>query len=210
MENGLTQNALTQAAAPDTAPAPPVTLAIGGMTCASCSSRVERVLKKVPGVREASVNLATEKATVTFDAGSPAADVQQLIGAVVKAGYEAVDDSPARAPAAATPVPRPNLPDWWPVAAAALFSLPLVAPMLASLLGLHWSLPGYLQWALATPVQFWLGARFYRAGWGALRAFAGNMDLLVALGTSAAYGLSVYLLLAGHTVSHGGHLYFES
>src|SRR5213080_1895794 len=72
-----------------------------------------------------------------------------------------------------------------------------------------WALPGWLQWALATPVQFWLGARFYRAGWKALKAGAGNMDLLVALGTSAGYGLSVYLLL-----KQGGqemaHLYFEA
>jgi Cu+-exporting ATPase len=80
--------------------------------------------------------------------------------------------------------------------------------MLGALFGASWMLPGWLQLALATPVQFWLGARFYRAGWKALRAFSGNMDLLVALGTSAAYGLSLYLLIA-----HGdgmGHLYFES
>ncbi|MDG0854764.1 copper-translocating P-type ATPase [Pelomonas puraquae] len=87
-------------------------------------------------------------------------------------------------------------------------SAPLVLPMFATLFGAHWMLPGWLQLALATPVQFWLGARFYRAGWKALRAGAGNMDLLVALGTSAGYGLSVYQLLA-----HGDqamHLYFEA
>ncbi|HTN67798.1 MAG TPA: copper-translocating P-type ATPase, partial [Burkholderiaceae bacterium] len=98
---------------------------------------------------------------------------------------------------------------WWPVAAAALLSLPLVAPMLGMPFGFDWMLPGWLQLALATPVQFWLGARFYRAGWKALRARSGNMDLLVALGTSAAYGLSLYLLLA-HGEHAGMHLYFES
>jgi Cu+-exporting ATPase len=68
---------------------------------------------------------------------------------------------------------------------AAALSLPLVLPMVALLWGAHWMLPAWLQWALATPVQFGFGARFYRAGWKALRAGAGNMDLLVALGTSA-------------------------
>jgi Cu+-exporting ATPase len=88
-------------------------------------------------------------------------------------------------------------------------SLPLVLPMLGMLFGADWVLPGWWQLALATPVQFWLGARFYRAGWKALKARSGNMDLLVALGTSAGYGLSLYLLLArgGHGTTH---LYFEA
>ena len=186
------------------------TLAIGGMTCASCSARVERSLRKVAGVHAASVNLATEKAAVSVD---PAVPVEALIAAVQKAGYEAVDASmPEVDPAQEALAPHPLLPSWWPVAASALLSLPLLAPMLAAPFGIHWSLPGYLQWALATPVQFWLGARFYRAGWRAARAGAGNMDLLVALGTSAAYGLSVYLLLAapGHLAHLHSHLYFES
>jgi Cu+-exporting ATPase len=81
--------------------------------------------------------------------------------------------------------------------------------MAGLLFGQHWMLPGWAQLLLATPVQFWLGARFYRAGWRALKARTGNMDLLVALGTSAAYGLSVYQLIrhAGH---EGMHLYFEA
>ena len=195
---------------PATAPPPPLdtfTLAIGGMTCASCSARVERSLRKVAGVHEASVNLATEKAAVSVD---PAVPVETLIAAVQKAGYQATDaTSPAIEAAAADDAdPVGALPRWWPVAASALLSLPLLAPMLAAPFGIHWNLPGYLQWGLATPVQFWLGARFYRAGWRAARAGAGNMDLLVALGTSAAYGLSVYLLLADP--GHMAHLYFES
>jgi Cu+-exporting ATPase len=84
------------------------------------------------------------------------------------------------------------------VAASPVLTLPLVAPMLLQLFGITWMLDGWLQLALATPVQFVLGARFYRAGWKALRARTGNMDLLVALGTSAAYGLSLYLLFSFH------------
>ena len=181
-----------------------VHLDIDGMTCASCSARVERALRKVPGVTAAAVNLATEKAAVELEADI---DPAVLIAAVVKAGYAAVD-ADVKNPAAASP--RRSLPSWWPVAAAAIFSLPLLAPMLLALVGVDLALPGYLQWALATPVQFWLGARFYRAGWAAARALSGNMDLLVALGTSAAYGLSVFLLLAPGASSHHQHLYFES
>jgi Cu+-exporting ATPase len=125
-----------------------------------------------------------------------------LIAAVEKAGYTAsrVDDATRRPPSSAR--------DSWPVLAAAALTLPLAAPMLLSLFGIHWMPAGWLQLALATPVQFWLGARFYRAGWNAVRAGTGNMDLLVALGTSAAYGLSLYLLLRhpGHEMPH---LYFE-
>ncbi|OON63387.1 copper-transporting ATPase [Massilia sp. KIM] len=179
------------------------TLRIEGMTCASCVARVEKALQAVPGIDSASVNLATEKASVR---GSATADA--LVEAVRKAGYEAALDLPA-APGAPAPAEEGGLPSWWPVAVAALLSAPLVAPMLGQPFGIDWMLPGWLQWALATPVQFWLGARFYRAGWKAARALSGNMDLLVAIGTSAAYGLSVYLLLTGQ--GHGSrHLYFES
>ena len=177
------------------------TLDISGMTCASCSARVEKALAKVPGVLDASVNLATERATVKLVRGTSAA---ALIAAVERAGYGAQLPAPSgEVPAA----PARALPDWWPVALAIGLSLPLIVPMLGKLGGAHWMLPGWLQLALATPVQFWLGARFYRAGWKALRAGSGNMDLLVAVGTSAAYGLSVYLLL---THADAMHLYFEA
>ncbi len=175
-----------------------VTLDIKGMTCASCVARLERVLNKVPGVTEATVNLATEKARIT-SLGVP---VETLVNAVRKAGFE------ASLTQAKTPTEKSSaLPDWWPVALATVLSLPLVMPMLGLLFGADWMLPPWLQWLLATPIQFWLGARFYRAGWNALKAGSGNMDLLVAIGTSAAYGLSLYLILA-----HGAHahLYFES
>jgi Cu+-exporting ATPase len=178
-------------------------LQIEGMTCASCVARVEKALAGVPGVASATVNLATEKAEVRF-AGRDV-DTEALLAAVRKAGYEARRADAPQAAAAAS-----QAPDWWPVALAALLSLPLVLPMIGLLFGRAWMLDGWLQLALATPVQFWLGARFYRAGWKAAKAGTGNMDLLVALGTSAGYGLSVYLLLT-HT-GHGmpPHLYFEA
>ena len=174
-------------------------LQIEGMTCASCVMRVEKALGKVPGVASAQVNLATETAEVTV-AGT---DGAALAAAVEKAGYHARVLAP-EAEAAGTAVPH-----GWPVLLAAALSLPLLLPMLTSPFGLDWMLPGWVQLVLATPVQFWLGARFYRAGWAALRAGTGNMDLLVALGTSAGYGLSLYLLFrhAGHGMPH---LYFEA
>jgi len=172
------------------------------MTCASCAGRVEKSLLKIPGVATAEVNLALETAQVTGSTGD--ITPERLVAAVVAAGYQAQPinldlEQPAsmvKSPAAAY--------SWWPVAVSSLLSLPLVAGMFS-----EWHISGWLQWALATPVQFWLGWRFYKAGWHALKAGAGNMDLLVAIGTSAAYGLSVYLLFnAAHAGM--GHLYFET
>ncbi len=177
-----------------------VVLEIEGMTCASCAGRVEKALMKVPGVLSASVNLATERATVR---ALPSVPASTLRAAVEKAGYSATDVLDAR------PQDRKRWPEWWPVVLSAVLSIPLVTPMLLQLFGVHWMLDGWLQLALATPVQFWLGWRFYRAGWKAVRAGAGNMDLLVALGTSAAYGLSVYLLFR-HAGDGMPHLYFEA
>jgi len=190
-----------------------VRLKIGDMTCASCVSRVEKALMQVPGVLFAEVNLATEMAEVKVVGGTvtPA----QLIAAADKAGYPASEFQEPGAGSGADIGAKPAAPsgaNWWPIALAAALSAPLALPMLGALFGQSWMLNGWLQWALATPVQFWLGARFYQSGWKAVRAGAGNMDLLVALGTSAAYGLSVYQLL-----KHGGggehgmvHLYFEA
>ncbi|MGQ3053701.1 MAG: heavy metal translocating P-type ATPase [Roseateles sp.] len=183
-----------------------VELQIQGMTCASCVGRVEKALKRVSGVLGAEVNLATERARVRLVGRE--ADAAALIAAVDKAGYAAAVVGATAAQAEASGSSR-KLPDWWPIAVATALSLPLVLPMFGELFGLHWMLPGWVQLALATPVQFWLGARFYRAGWKALRAGAGNMDLLVALGTSAGYGLSVYLLWA-HSEHGMPHLYFEA
>jgi P-type Cu+ transporter len=180
-------------------PTTEISLSVEGMTCASCVSRVEKALLKVSGVSSASVNLATEKATIQLQSNVP---VSTLIAAVEKAGYSAKDIVDAN------PTPIKRLPEWWPVALSTILTIPLVAPMLLQLLGVDWMLDGWIQLGLALPVQFWMGWRFYRAGWKALMAKAGNMDLLVALGTSAAFGLSVYLLLKHR--DHGmPHLYFE-
>ncbi len=178
---------------------------VGGMTCASCVARVERALQKVPGVQEASVNLATESVRVR---AVPADDLAiRLRRAVRAAGYEPRD---ADAP---TQTAEPSA---WagfaPVAIGLALCLPLVVPMLLQPFSVHWMLPAWAQFALAAPVQFWLGARFYRAGWHALRASAGNMDLLVALGTSAAFGLSLWLWWRSAGMAPGAmpHLYFEA
>ncbi len=181
---------------------PSLDIGIGGMTCASCVTRVEKALKKVPGVKEASVNLATESARVSFE---PSEQMEaRLRRAVRNAGYE---------PRAADALEQEGDASPWtgfaPVAAGLLLSAPLVVPMLGDLLGLHWMLPAWAQFLLATPVQFILGARFYVAGWHALKALTGNMDLLVAIGTTAGWALSMWLWL---TAEHGTmvHLYFEA
>jgi Cu+-exporting ATPase len=184
------------------------TLDIGGMTCASCVSRVEKALNQIPGVEAASVNLATEQAKIRIKAGS--VSHQDIIGLVQKTGYEAQESSS-----------RGNLHQTLPqsfwaddglgrVILSFALSAPLFLPMFLMPFGIHGTLSGWWQLALATPVQFVLGWRFYKAGYKSLRAGAGNMDLLVALGTSAAYGLSLYLLLTPASAhAHTQELYFE-
>jgi P-type Cu+ transporter len=185
-------------------------LGIGGMTCASCVSRVERALKKLPGVEDATVNLATESARVRWqdsasDEGQPAMTAR-IQRAVRDAGYEPrpIDQPDDRLTATWLGLPR----DAWPVLLGALLSLPLAGPMVGDLLGRHWMLPAWIQFVLATPVQFVLGARFYTAAWHALKARSGNMELLVAIGTTAGWALSTWLWWhaePGEMV----HLYFE-
>ncbi|MDP3977360.1 MAG: heavy metal translocating P-type ATPase [Pseudomonas sp.] len=179
-------------------------LAIAGMTCASCVGRVERALAQLPGVLRVSVNLATEQALLQI---TPGLDAHSLLQAVAKAGYTAtlVDLEKPAQPAAERHLQRER----WALALALLLTAPLLIPMLAQPFGAHWMLPAWLQFALATPVQFVLGARFYRAAWLALRAGAGNMDQLVALGTSAAYGLSLYQWAITPSEAMP-HLYFEA
>lgn len=152
--------------------------------------RVERALKKQPGVQAATVNLATESARVTFDPS--VINDGRLRRAVRDAGYEPrtaaqADDADSASPWAG----------FMPVAIGLLLSAPLVLPMVGDLFGKHWMLPAWIQFLLATPVQFILGARFYKAGWSALKAMSGNMDLLVAIGTSAGWGLSMWLAAHG-------------
>jgi Cu+-exporting ATPase len=171
------------------------TIGVTGMTCAACAGRIEKVLKRVPGIAAANVNLATETAQVDGDGRVTLAAIE---AAIAKAGY------------GARPVDHGGVPEdqdrlrreWLAILAGAMLSLPLIAPML---LGGHAMLPAWWQLALAAPVQFWLGAPFYRGTWKALRGGTANMDVLFALGTSAAFGLSLYLMAGG-----GNHLYFES
>ena len=184
------------------------TLDIGGMTCASCVSRVEKALNHIPGVEAASVNLATEQAKIRIQAGS--ISLTDIISLVEKTGYE------AQASSARGNLDQKIPQSFWAddglgrVILSFLLSAPLFLPMLFMPFGIHWSLSGWWQLALATPVQFILGWRFYVAGYKSLRAGAGNMDLLVALGTSAAYGLSLYLLLTPNNAdTHVHELYFE-
>ncbi|KVP89259.1 copper-transporting ATPase [Burkholderia ubonensis] len=219
----------TPVAEPEPAIAPDAALGaieldIGGMTCASCAGRVEKALSHVQGVARASVNLATERATVQ---GAAPLDPAALIAAVTAAGYRAsrvaappagASGLPAAAGAPASQKPgatdadtrkrREAIRERNLVIAAALLSAPLIAPMFAAPFGVDAMLNGWLQLVLASLVQFGFGARFYRAAWHAIKARAGNMDLLVALGTSAAYGLSLWMLL--RDPMHPGHLYFEA
>ncbi|MDZ7811604.1 MAG: cation-translocating P-type ATPase [Ideonella sp.] len=164
----------------------PLKLHITEMSCAACVGRVERAALKVPGVAVAQVNLTTEQMTVEVTQGyKPAAVVPTLLAALADAGYPAsvlADDAalPADAPVAPALL-------WLGLA----LSLPLTLPMVGMLWGAHWMLPAWVQFALATPVQVLLGARFYKGAWSALKHGSANMDVLVALGTSAAYGLSL-------------------
>ena len=185
-------------------------LGIGGMTCASCVGRVERALRKVPGVQDATVNLATESARIAYTVpdGTDAAALQALVRRAVRnAGYE-----PRAADATDAPEDTSPWAGFLPVAVGLALSAPLVLPMLGDLFGQHWMLPAWVQFLLATPVQFILGARFYKAGWAAAKALSGNMDLLVAVGTSAGWGLSMWLWLTAPTdhPGHVPHLYFEA
>ena len=187
-------------------------IGIGGMTCASCVARVERALKKVPGVAGVAVNLATESARVQIAGAEPVAAGTQAPALNMEARLRrAVRDAGYEPRAANTLMDAPDASPWSgfaPIAWGLALSAPLVLPMLGDLFGLHWMLPALWQFLLATPVQFVLGARFYKAGWHAVLNFSGNMDLLVAIGTTAGWALSVWLWL---TAAPGAmvHLYFE-
>jgi P-type Cu+ transporter len=175
-----------------------ITIGVTGMTCAACAGRIERVLRRVPGVAAANVNLATEIAQVDGDNRVTTAAID---AAIAKAGYgtRPVDHS-------GVPEDQSKLRhELFSILVGAALTVPLIAPMLGALIDRHVMLPAGWQLALAIPVQFWLGAPFYRGAWKALRGGTANMDVLVALGTSAAFGLSLYLMLGGEI-----HLYFES
>jgi Cu+-exporting ATPase len=174
---------------------------IEGMSCASCVTRIEKALSAVRGVLRASVNLASESANVELVAGT--ATMHDLLAAIEAAGYT----GKAQAEAATAPSVDPVSALKRDAVIALVLAAPLVAPMTAALAGFDFALPAWLQWLLATPVQFWSARRFYVAAFKAARARTGNMDLLVSIGTLAAYGLSLYLWLVE---GHSRHLYFEA
>ncbi len=173
-------------------------LKISGMTCAACVGRVERVLAKQKGVVTASVNLATESAYIEHTAEF---DLQTVLDAVKKAGYSVSQDHAA---------PADNEEEGhkaaWQMLLAMLITAVLMLPMVSS-----WTAPVWLQWLLATPVQFWLGARFFKGALGALRNREANMDVLVVLGTLTSYLFSVYVWFTSTPDSgKATHLYFEA
>ena len=193
-------------------------LQVEGMTCAACVSRVERVLRKEPGVLAATVNLATERAAVDY---LPATVTPARLQAVIRdAGYSAtpVEAGGDRERDART---RELAGLHRDLLIALLFTLPVVAlamgpmlwPALGELLGRvapagAWHVA---EWLLATPVQFWAGRRFYRAGWGELKHASPGMNTLVMLGSSAAYGYSVLAILVPGLFPVGtANLYFEA
>ena len=181
-----------------------VEFAIAGMTCAACSARLEKVLNRQPGI-QANVNLAAERARVRL---AGVADETAVIAAVARAGFTAslVDkdtrtrEKARRAADYQREIRRFRI--------AVVLTLPLVGQMFFMFGDAHHhsELPRWLQLALATPVQFWIGWRFYDGAWKALRGGGANMDVLVALGTSMAWGFSAVVTLFGLDQ----HVYFEA
>ena len=186
-------------------------VSIEGMHCAACSSRIEKLLNALPGV-EAAVNLAAERGRVRYQPG--VADAAQVLAAIQGAGFGARiadDHSREEEKARKLALYQAELQRFW-IAAALTF--PLVAQMVTMFNGLDFSghghqdlLPRWLQLVLATPVQFWIGRRFYEGGWKSLKGGGANMDVLVALGTSAAYFFSLIVTLGG---IHELPVYFEA
>ncbi len=184
---------------------------VDGMTCTACSTRLEKALRRVPGVLDANVNFALERA----DIKSVGEDVtlDRLSEVVAKAGFtahvstdaadEQTDEDYRTKEQAELDKQRRVL------IISALLTTPLVAQMLAQFLGFDVHLMPALELALAYPVQVFIGARFYKAAYKALRAKSGNMDVLVAMGTSAAFGYSLYLMAAFGEAAEG-RLYFEA
>ena len=170
-----------------------IDLMIAGMTCVSCSSRVERGLRDVKGVQAAAVNLANEKASVSFDPSR--VDISDLIQQVRKVGYgaEKVEEDQVGREQEVRAGEIQKLRKSFLV--SALLSFPLLMAMVAGLFRIEQLMflhNPILQLFLATPVQFIIGWRFYRNSWHSLKAGSPGMDLLIAMGTSASYFFSIY------------------
>lgn len=186
-----------------------VDLQLTGMTCAACSARIEKVLSRTPGVYGVNVNLALETGRVTYD--PTALSVEEIIGKIEKIGYGASvnngDTETENDPQKTEVLKKTRM-----FVISAILSLPLLWTMFAHFSFTRWMyvpdllMNPYFQWILATPVQFWIGWTFYKGAFSALRNGGANMDVLVVLGTSAAYFYSVFLVVTGS--DHG--LYFET
>ncbi|MGE5620695.1 MAG: heavy metal translocating P-type ATPase [Sphingomonadaceae bacterium] len=190
---------------------------VTGMTCASCSARVERALRSLPGVESANVNLATEKATVTFQ--PEIASMADFRRAIEEAGYGLVEEkaeAPVRGEDAQAVATRREITQLrnktiFALALGALIflgSFPEWFPWVPDFLNNR-----YLLWALSTPVQFWAGWRFYKGAWANARHLSANMDTLIAMGTSAAYFYSVAAILFPtlfHATGQMAELYFDT
>ncbi|MCM8595060.1 heavy metal translocating P-type ATPase [Accumulibacter sp.] len=182
-------------------------LAIEGMSCAACSARIEKVLRRLPGV-EASVNLANGRATVRYVPGLTTPG--ELVETIERAGFTArPSDVGSREQEAARRLAdqRTETRRFW---IAAALTLPLIGQMLAmpgTGPGEHDLIPRWIQLLLATPVQWWIGLAFHRGAWKALRAGGANMDVLITLGTTMAYAFSVVVTLSG---ADHLHVYFEA
>ncbi len=175
------------------------------MTCASCVARVEEALKRVPGVVSASVNLASEKATVEYLEGTEAGDLRR---AVRDAGYELGEEA-----ATLEDVTTAARRDIQKVRNRFIVAVALAAAVMALMWMPEFTGKSYLLWALATPVQFWAGWRFYRGAWGALKHRTADMNTLIAVGTTAAYFYSVVAVLFPSLFTSGGleaHVYFDT
>ena len=185
-------------------------LDITGMTCAACSNRIEKILNKTPGVKDATVNLTTEQAMVAYYPGQT--DLDTLIGRIRNLGYDAQpkqsEEDQANRKQQELKHKRNKL------MISAILSLPLLMTMLVHLFNMH--LPDILmnpwfQFILATPIQFIIGWQFYVGAYKNLRNGGANMDVLVALGTSAAYFYSIYEMIKWLTgATNMPHLYFET
>lgn len=180
-------------------------LDIKGMTCAACSARIEKVVNKLQGVQSATVNLPLERGSIEYTEG--VISEEEIIARIEKVGFQA---SPRKGEKKEISKDQEVARQKRMFLIALAFSLPLFVMMIdhfypESMILPHWFMNGYLQWALATPVQFYAGLQFYKGAYKSLRGGSANMDVLVAMGTSAAYFYSVWLVLQGEV-----YLFFET
>ena len=185
-------------------------LAITGMTCANCSGRIERVLGRKQGIYRANVNLASKRGLFEYNPAQITSEA--IIAQIEKTGFGAMLDDKAHQAELQVAEAKAANRMRWELIISALFSAPMLLGMMAMMLGseaswVHFVHLPWVQLLLTTPIQFGIGARFYRAAWASLRAKAPSMDLLVAMGTTAAY---LYSLYNGFLGGDPTHLYFES